>query len=205
MSDAVPTPTPSPAVESGPPQRSSRDTRRRLLAASFSAVVPGAGQLFLRHRRKAIVLLIMFAVLLVGFWPLRVLRLYVGFVALYSTWIALYIYAVCSAQLARDLPLARRPSRWWLVATIPLTCLTLSLVGAVATRASGFRGFSIPSTSMEKTLRQGDHFVVDMTSRVPERQKVVIFFRDQTFFVKRVIAISGDSIQGKDAVIFVNG
>jgi signal peptidase I len=58
---------------------------------------------------------------------------------------------------------------------------------------------------MEKTLRQGDHFVVDITSRRVGRRDVVVFLRDGTYFVKRAIAINGDSIQGKDGAVFVNG
>jgi signal peptidase I len=58
---------------------------------------------------------------------------------------------------------------------------------------------------MEKTLRQGDHFVVDITSRRVGRRDVVVFLRDGTNFVKRAIAINGDSIQGKDGAVFVNG
>ena len=88
---------------------------------------------------------------------------------------------------------------------LPFAFVTLSLLGAVATRASGFRSFSIPSTSMEKTLRQGDHFVVDMSARLPKRQEVIVFLRNHIFYVKRVIALNGDSIEGKNGVIFVNG
>jgi signal peptidase I len=170
--------------------------------------VPGAGQLFLGQRGKAITLLLIFVALMIGFWPLRFLRFYAGFVLLYSAWIALYLYAACSAQLGRNLPASARPSKWWLVAILPLTILTLSLLGQVATRASGFRSFAVPSTSMERTITQGDHIVADMRyyhSRRPERRETIIFLRDQAFIIKRVIAISGDSIEGQNNMIFVNG
>jgi signal peptidase I len=58
---------------------------------------------------------------------------------------------------------------------------------------------------MEKTLRQGDAFVVDITSRRAGRREVVVFLRNGTYFVKRVIATSGDSIQGKSGAVFLNG
>jgi len=205
MSEPAPVPLPSLNTEAASQPRLPNGTHRRLLAVLFSAFVPGTGQLFLGERRKAGVLLIMFAAVLVAFWPLRLLRFYAGFVALFSAWTTLYIYAVASAQLLRHLPHSERPSKWWLAATLPLTFLTLSLLGAAVTRASGFRSFSIPSTSMEKTLRQGDHFVVDTRSRRPARRDVVIFFRNHTFFVKRVIAIGGDSIEGQNGVILVDG
>jgi signal peptidase I len=188
--------------------QSSAGTKRHLLAALFSAILPGTGQFFLGQRRKGAILLLIFAAVLIGFWPLRLLRFYPGFIILFCGWIVLYFYAACSAQLARNAQVSVRPSRWWLVAVLPVTALTLSLLGRGATRASGFRSFSMPSTSMEKTILQGDTFVADMRyyhSRRPGRREVIVFLRDRTFYVKRAIALGGDSIQGKGNAIFVNG
>ena len=58
---------------------------------------------------------------------------------------------------------------------------------------------------MEQTLRRGDHFVMDSTSTTPKRGDVIVLRKDHTFFVKRVIAIAGDSIQGNNGVVLVNG
>jgi signal peptidase I len=174
----------------------------------FSAIVPGAGQLLLGQPRKAITLLLIFAALLIGFWPLRLLRSYVGFAFLYCGWIALYIYAACSALRAQNPQTGFKPSKWWLITILPVTALTLSLLGAIITRASGFRSFTVPSPSMEKTVLRGDQIVADMRyyhSRPPDRQDVIIFKREGTFFIKRVIAVGGDTIQGMGEAVFVNG
>jgi signal peptidase I len=146
--------------------------------------------------------------LLIGFWPLRLLRFYGGFALLYCGWIVLYLYAACSAQLARDFPTNVRSSKWWLAAILPITILTLNLLGQAVTRASGFRSFTVPSTSMERTVLQGDHLVADMRyyrSRRPNRRDIIVFLKDSTFFVKRVIAVGGDSIEGSNGVIFLLG
>ncbi|MFZ0416553.1 MAG: signal peptidase I [Candidatus Sulfotelmatobacter sp.] len=139
---------------------------------------------------------------------MRLLRFYGGFVLLYCGWIVLYLYAACSAQLARTIPTNFRPSKWWLAVILPATILTLSLLGQAVTRASGFRSFTVPSTSMERTVLQGDHIVADMLyyrSRRPARRDLIVFLKDRTFFVKRVIAVGGDSIQGSNGVIFLRG
>jgi hypothetical protein len=68
-----------------------------LLAAFFSAIVSGVGQIFLGQRRKGNILLILFSALLFGFWPVRLLRFYPGLITHFSAWISLYIYAVCSS------------------------------------------------------------------------------------------------------------
>lgn len=205
MLEPTPIPTATVAPDFFPTVRSSRETRRRLLAALFSAVLPGAGQLFLGQRRKGTIVFLILGTILIGFWPLRLLRFYAGLIALFSAWICLYVYAACAAQLAMDLPREERPSRWWLVAILPVTFLSLSLLGRGVTRASGFRSFSIPSTSMEKTIRQGDFLVAEITPHVPQRREIIIFRRERSFFVKRVLALAGDSVQGKSGVIFVNG
>jgi len=61
---------------------------------------------------------------------------------------------------------------------------------------------------MEKTIEKGDHVIVDTfryRDGAPERQDVVVFLRGKTYFVKRVIAVGGDTIQGKAGQIMVNG
>jgi signal peptidase I len=208
VSESAPIPTLPLSGDPSSPVQSSTGTKRHLFAALFSAIVPGSGQLFLGQRRKGTILLLILAAILIGFWPLRLLRFYLGFVLLVLGWIFLYFYAACSAQLARNGPAAARPSKWWLVAILPMTALTLSLVARPVMRASGFQTFTIPSSSMERTIRQGDSLVADMRyyhSRHPERGEVIIFLKDRNFLVKRVIATSGDSIQGQNGSIFVNG
>ena len=208
MSESAPIP-PLPLTGDEPSTaQSSKGTRRHLLAALFSAIVPGAGHLFFGQRRKGTILLLALTAVLVRFWPLRLLRFYLGFVSLILGWIFLYFYAACSAQLARNGPTDARPSKWWLVAILPITALTLSLLVRPVVGASGFRTFTVPSSSMEKTIRQGDSLVADMRyyhSRRPERREVIIFLKDGAFLVKRVVAASGDSIQGQNNVVFVNG
>lgn len=150
----------------------------------------------------------MFMMLLSGFWPLRLLRFYAGFVVLYGGWIALFLYAACSAQYARDPITGKRPSHWYFAITLPMAFLSLSLTGRGITRASGFRSFSIPSTSMEQTLRRGDRVVADMwyyESHQPRRPDVIVFTNAGTFFAKRIIATGRETIEGKDEQVLVNG
>jgi hypothetical protein len=97
MSEAVSIAAPSPTLELASQPSSSRETRRFLLAAFFSAIVSRVGQLFLGQRRKGSILLILFSALLFGVWSVRLLRFYPGLITHFSAWISLYIYAVCSS------------------------------------------------------------------------------------------------------------
>lgn len=79
--------------------------------------------------------------------------------------------------------------------------------------------YYIPSPSMEKTLMVGDKVFVNMVGRDNPHRGDIIVFKDtkgwldgsslQTtgtnYLVKRVAAVGGDTIEGKDGKIFVNG
>ena len=73
---------------------------------------------------------------------------------------------------------------------------------------AGFRSFTVPSTAMDPTIRQGDHIVADMhsyRSRSPRRFETIVFKRADIFYIKRVVAVGGDAVEGRDQVIFING
>jgi signal peptidase I len=60
---------------------------------------------------------------------------------------------------------------------------------------------------MEQTLVPGDRFIVDThyyRRRSPNRGDIVMFYRNKTFFLKRVIAVAGDTIQGTNGAVFLN-
>jgi signal peptidase I len=61
---------------------------------------------------------------------------------------------------------------------------------------------------MEPTILKGDHIVVDFRvyrDSKPKSHDVVVIHKDGLFFVKRVIAVGGDTIEGKGGAIIVNG
>ena len=188
--------------------RAGERTKSNLLAALLSLIVPGAGHLYRGHRHKGIVLLALLSALLIGFLPLRLLHFYVGFCLLYGGWVAIYVYAPMSALLTNVESSSKRTSKSWLILFVPLSLIAAELLGVTVTRASGFRSFEAPSTSMERTIQRGDRIVADMwyyDSRQPERDDVIIFRNHDLFAVRRVIAIAGDTVVGKSGVIFLNG
>lgn len=84
-----------------------------------------------------------------------------------------------------------------------------------------FQNFSIPSSSMEKTLLVGDHLVVDRATLAPpthwapfihyrdvQRGDIIVFYKPgepDFFLVKRVIGIPGDHIHLINGIVYLNG
>jgi signal peptidase I len=206
VSDLVPI----PASTGGPPPspEPTLGTKRRLVAALLSAIVPGAGQIALGERRKGLVLVGIFVIFCLGFWPFRLLRYWPGLLLLAWVSLGLTLYATNAALLARSSPVSPAPSRWWIVLSILLTYVGINLVFTPLLLAVGFRTMEFSSTAMETTLFKGDKFMVDKNyyrQHPCERDDLVVMRIEGAQTVKRVIALGGDTIEGRNREVFLNG
>lgn len=95
-------------------------------------------------------------------------------------------------------------------ARLILQPLAIAVALAFAVRASSVGFYSIPSISMDPTLRVGDTIVVTPYhgAERPERGEVIVFrspaSRDE-MMVKRVIARPGDLIESRDGQLMIGG
>ena len=101
--------------------------------------------------------------------------------------------------------------------------IIMALILALFIRTFIVQAFKIPSGSMIPTLQIGDHILVNKLSygvRIPflekylvdyakpERGDVVVFIfpeDDSKDFIKRVIAVAGDTVEVRAKKIFING
>lgn len=83
-----------------------------------------------------------------------------------------------------------------------LTFLVVRFVGQ-RTEVSGH--------SMEPTLSNGDNLIVDkITYRFsdPQRFDIIVFpfqYKENTYYIKRIIGLPGETVQITDGVIYING
>lgn len=185
-----------------------RKSKLRFWAALASSFVPGSGQLMLGMRRSGLWLLSGFLLAVLAICLLRMPATYWGYVLTVWCMLLLGIYAACDALCSESRIASVRPSRWWLLVSVPLTFLLVMVTYLALFRAAGFRTFTIPSTSMEPTLVPGDRFVVDTLayrSHDPKHRDIVAFRKDNIYYVKRVIAVGGDTIQGRYGAMYLNG
>jgi signal peptidase I len=101
--------------------------------------------------------------------------------------------------------------------------ILIAVILALIIRTFLVQAFKIPSGSMEDTLAIGDHLLVSKFiygTKIPFSDKRILTFRDprqgdvivfeypedpSKDFIKRVVGIPGDVIEGKDKKVFVNG
>jgi len=109
-----------------------------------------------------------------------------------------------------------KSKRWlnpWVVGTAATFVVLILFVLSVnvCLLAVGFRAFTIASGAMAPTLQSGDRILVDTRAymvKPPERGDVVAFVRPDVgnyIFVKRVVAVGGDVIEGAGGVVKLNG
>lgn len=110
------------------------------------------------------------------------------------------------ANLAEE----KEPNLWkevlgwvlYIAIIIGATYLIVTFVGQ-RTRVSG--------DSMENSLHNGDNLIVDKISyrfREPERYEIIVFpykYQENTFYIKRIIGLPGETVQVKDGEVYING
>jgi len=116
-------------------------------------------------------------------------------------------------------PLAAKPDRSWILWTVAIVVpcalvllfVLLVLTFGLSVQAFGLRPYIESGLDMSPTLRQGDRLLAELkayATHVPERGDVVLFTRDGSenhIWLKRVIAVGGDIIQGADDKVILNG
>lgn len=205
MADLVLIPT---IPEAPAPEPTRPSVKRYLIAAVLSTILPGAGQLFRGHRIRALCLLIGLIAIWLGFWSLRLPSSYPGLVLLLWMCLLLALFAVFDALLAKDAGSSARISRWWILAGIPLHYLATNVLFTALLWSSGFQTFRFLSESMEPTIFAGDKIVADRRfyhQRAPDRGDLVLLRNRDYVTVKRVIAVGGDTIEGRERSIYLNG
>ena len=185
------------------------------VAGLLSLVKAGLGQIYNGQLKKGLI------VILIGYCyvPLLYIVAFQGF-SILSLFMMIavaaiyYIYVVAdSLVVAKKLSTDYTPKKY---NNIYVYVGILIFFGVVNHFLSDYlknnviEAFKFPTASMEPTLRIGDHILVDRSSkaRIPQRGDIIVFEypKDpEKNFLKRVVAIGGDRVEMRDAILYVNG
>jgi signal peptidase I len=197
---------------------SARGFLRRLIASFLSLLMLGLGQTYNRQPKKGIIFL-----LLVPAWSFAA-----GAVRFASTFPTLLIgvslqlvvvtWAVFDAAICGGNKIVLRPgfsrARLWFSLAIFIVILNGCAEGLnfyINQAKAGLDGRLYPTDSMAPMLINGDRFMSDTRAYLhesPNRGDVVLFQmpgQPSTESVKRIIAVGGDIVQGKQDGVYVNG
>lgn len=197
--------------------------RKPLMAALMSLILPGFGQLYNGEVNRGLLLFIGFAlcsvplVVLIALLLPSALTLPMLVLATLIS-IGLWIYGVANAWNT-----ARRLSAYSLKPWQRSSAYLLMFLSAVLfilpamtqyARSNLVESFRAPSGSMEPSVMRGDIFFANKLYNCPQcptalaRGDIGIFVYPNNrtlYYVKRIIALAGDTVEIKQRHIFVNG
>jgi signal peptidase I len=100
-------------------------------------------------------------------------------------------------------------NRWyWYLAFLASVSIIFNALLVYRGELLGYQTFSIPSQSMVPTLKINDYITVDTRSRKATVGDIIVFSSPQNQdvpFVKRVVAVGGDTLSIKNGIIIRNG
>ena len=193
--------------------------RSPLIAVILSLAATGLGQIYCGRIVRGLVMFLgslLFAPVVVAaaLLPEATLVL-VGLILALLAVLGVYVYAVVDAfRLARCGGDDFRPTdynRPLVYALFVVVGLTYAGGGLYFIRSSVFEAFAIPTASEVPTLLPGDRVLVNKTTyqrRFVQRGDVVVYrvsSEPGLNWVKRVIALPGDTVAVKDNEVLVNG
>jgi signal peptidase I len=189
---------------------------KAILAALLSFLISGAGQLYNRQPRKALVLAIAGPIFILASAATRILLSFPGlvfFLVIAITWkIGITVEAFVARRKSKKPENPLLDSR----ASTPLVAIVLLAAAFYPSpddfkRWTGFAAFKIPSASMCPTICVGDRIIADQKAyqdRLPQRGDLIMLKHESStgLFLKRVIGVAGDTVApGAGGTVLVNG
>lgn len=194
----------------------SHKTRNPFIAAGLSLLAPGAGQIYNGQGLKGIVFFLL-PFILYEIWALaRLPGHFSGLLAFFIVGIGYEVFVVVEAfdraRRLKEIPL--KPfNRGWIYLLLILISLGTGFIGSgfLLENIWGVSFARMPTASMEPALQKDDFLMVDLRAyknSKAERGDLVVFKYPpdpSKLFVKRVIALEGETVEIKNKEVVVNG
>jgi signal peptidase I len=186
--------------------------RRPPLALFLSLLTPGLGQLYNGQLKKGFIIYLGGLLLLATAGFSGIFSTFKGMLMTLAVAMGFLLFAVieafCSAIKLKGI-MCKQYNRWYFYLAIILVASFIS--SSIKSVVLPYKFYIIPAGSMSPTMEVGDHFVVNTKfheKEGPNRGDIVVFrypVDPSKDFIKRVIGLSGDVIEIKNKVVFING
>jgi signal peptidase I len=202
-----------------PPPSAPKDTGRQpWLAVVLSLLMPGLGHVYCGHLAAGLLLMLLSGltvpVAVAAMASSASARMVYVVLALYAIPAIILVAAAHSWHAARRRRTGYEPkdcNRWYVYVLLLLIGTTGSVAYAFYVRAAYFRAFVLPAASMYPTIVPGDRLLASQTAydrQDPSRGDIVLFPNPDNrrqMYVKRVVAIEGDTIEIRNDEVYLNG
>jgi signal peptidase I len=177
---------------------------------------PGLGQFYNVQMKKGVIYFLAHLIFPTFLILAGLLNDFIGAVIFMGISSVIYLFIAGDAfVIARKKKEAALKSynRWYVYASLIVitSAISMGYNAVFKDRIYPYKSYKIPAGSMYPALYVGDHIIVDMKcyeAREPQRGDVVIFRYPENRekdFIKRIIAVGGDVIEGRERVIYLNG
>jgi signal peptidase I len=194
-----------------------RHKRRPLVAVVLSLIMAGLGQIYcgriIRGLVFALLCTVPFAVIAGLFIHEAAVKLSLmlitGFVSVVSL-VAIIDSWYLAKHTKPDYEL-KDYNRWFVYLLLWLISMGGSATYGLYFRDNYMEAFRVPTTSSYPTILPGDRFLANKLayrSKDPQRGDLVVFVSPQnrrTNYIKRVVALAGDTVEIKDNDLYING
>ena len=196
-----------------------RSRRRPWLAVTLSLMMPGLGHVYGGRLVRGLVFL--------SLCLIPVVFLQAGMVLQYSNIsMSAVIAAIIVANLMALVAIVdsyrvtrrTRPdyelkdyNRWYVYVLLILMNTGSTIEGAFSLRANYLEAFRVPAASCYPTIIPGDRLLANKIAYKntdPERGDLIVFLNPEdrrVTYIKRVVAVEGDTVEQKDYELYVNG
>ncbi len=193
--------------------------RRPWVAVALSLVMPGLGHAYCGRFPRGLVFLFGYFLPIMLLQVARVFEsfgsVFTGVMVLVTAAPLIHLLATldsyCVAGRTRGDYEMKDYNRWYVYIMLVLLNSASSLVATLSLRTNYVEAFRVPSASNYPTIAPGDRLLANKIAYNhvdPKRGDLVVFTNPEDRkinYIKRVVAIAGDTVEIKDGELYVNG
>lgn len=193
--------------------------RYRWLAVLLSFLAGPVGHLYLGRLRRAIIAWLLAVAVMLGVFVIIAmpsggwLSPYVMFAVVLAIPFGYAIDAVLITPRCRNRT-RKWYQQWWLYIIAPFVFVVCNITVAMLNRVFFVEAFVVPTQTMAPMVEPGDRILVDKLWSSPaglQRGDVAVFYAELPWsggpmtYLKRVIALPGETVEIRDEVVYING